>query len=156
MSKTWKIIMKGAGVYKIKGLTMDWERGVPFIDTFEEKGQNTLLKQEFLTELVETLKSNSHYNAFKGIKVISTEGEILTDQMLELGCIVAFTHKDRIIGFLYLLIDDGMLILGLWPREISNLYKNNTEEFMSLIFKLIHDPYFFKGVTFLFPSYYPH
>lgn len=155
MSKTWKVMMKTAGVYKISEMTMDWERGVPFIDTFEEKGQYPLLDKKFLSDLVEALKTNSNYKAFKGIRVISPDGEVLTDQQLELGCIAAFTHNDRIIGLLYELVEDGIRFLGLWPREISNLYNKNEKEFMSLIYKLIQEPSFFKGVVFLFPAYYP-
>lgn len=160
MSKTWIVIMKNAGAYNIKGSTLDLERGLSFIDTLEEKSPKTLLKKEFLSGLVKALKSNGHYQAFKSVEIIDPHGMVWTDQpvdqRLEVGCILAFTHNDDAIGLLYVLIGQETQLLGLWPRDIWDLYKNNNKDFMNLIYKLFRDPSFFKVVTFLFPSYYPN
>lgn len=156
MAKTWKVIMKSAGSYNIEGITLDFERGIPFIDVFEEIGDYLVLKNKFLNELIEALKSNSHYIAFKGMEVVSPEGDVLTKQEIELGVVIAFTLRDRIIGFLYNLNEKGLEILGLWPRELARLYKDNEKWFLEEVFKLINNPSYFKGVSFLFPHYYPY
>jgi len=142
--KEWHVVLR----------TRDGNVTLDFIDTSEMADQ--VLRPTIIDSLLESAGTRENYYVSTSIVNVKTpDGEDYTDRQ-----IYVLLAKSKVqgvtIGYLLGEVDiggnEGLIILGLWPKEFINIVKNDSEAHLRALASILLSPEDWEAVDLAIPS----
>lgn len=142
--KEWHVVLR----------TKDGNVALDFVDTTEIAQQ--ILRPTIIDELLEYVNNrDNYYVSTSVVEVTSPDGEDYTDKQIYVLLAKSKRHGVA-IGYLFgeFEIGDkvGLMILGLWPKEFSNIVKNDREAHLRALASILVGAEEWEAVDLAIPA----
>ena len=144
MSKFWKVTIAGYDPKKKKGITLE------MIDVDDLIEKSIILENDYFNQLKENMKKyDEKYGTFPNIvSVLSPSGEDMTNYQFNM--LLARTKEGQPAALLLAAIENNQYkLMGIWPPDLANVCKNDTEMVKRLLVLFAEVPQYWETVYLL-------